>query len=191
MDNQNMTEQNTQLSEHNGSSSSYYYYSDDSDHGDNGGQKENSWEKRQPDDSGTFDQGKSIPMATASLVMGILGLVTACCCYGGFIFGGLGILFALLSRPDGKLHGRAMAGMILSIVAIVLSLVLCGLLFMLVASEGMEGLFWEIQNDPIQHMPSAPAPHHFPNLDNLLRSWFWELGHPNLAGLMRQAAWFI
>lgn len=60
-------------------------------------------------------------MALASLVMGILGIVTSCCCFGGMIFGGLGILFALLSRLSDRYEGYAKAGLITSIVAVVLA----------------------------------------------------------------------
>lgn len=60
-------------------------------------------------------------MALASLVMGILGIVTACCCYGGLIFGCLGILFSLLSKMGDTMEGYAKAGLITSIVALVLA----------------------------------------------------------------------
>jgi len=62
-------------------------------------------------------------MATASLVMGIIACVTCCCCYGGFIFGGLSIIFAILSRTERELRGQALAGIILSVIAIMLSIV--------------------------------------------------------------------
>ncbi len=60
-------------------------------------------------------------LATASLVMGICGLVLICC-GGSFILGALGIIFALLSRGRGRMSGSAKAGLILSIVGIVLSI---------------------------------------------------------------------
>lgn len=60
-------------------------------------------------------------MALASLVMGIIGIVTSCCCMGGMIFGGLGILFALLSKMSDRYEGYAKAGLITSIIAVVLS----------------------------------------------------------------------
>ncbi len=75
-------------------------------------QSASSQEKKQPPNA----------MATASLVMGILALVTFCCCYGGMIFGGLGILFALLSRGDRPLEGQAKTGMILSIIGLALGI---------------------------------------------------------------------
>lgn len=61
-------------------------------------------------------------MATASLVMGIIACVTCCCCFGGFIFGGLSIIFAILSRTERELRGQALAGIILSVIAIMLSI---------------------------------------------------------------------
>jgi hypothetical protein len=59
-------------------------------------------------------------MALASLVMGILGIITSCCCYGGLIFGSLGILFALLSKTEDRFEGYAKAGLITSSIAFVL-----------------------------------------------------------------------
>ena len=59
-------------------------------------------------------------LATASLVMGILAVVMTCCCYGGLIFGGLGVLFALLSKGNGPMSGRARAGLGLSLGGLIL-----------------------------------------------------------------------
>lgn len=63
-------------------------------------------------------------MGLASLVMGIIGIVTTCCCYGGIIFGSLGIIFAILSRINKKFEGYAVPGLITSIIALVLSIIL-------------------------------------------------------------------
>lgn len=58
-------------------------------------------------------------LATASLIMGILSLVTLCCIYGGLIFGSLGLAFSLLSRGKNKRFSEhAKAGLILSIIAL-------------------------------------------------------------------------
>jgi hypothetical protein len=59
-------------------------------------------------------------LSLASLVMGILGIITSCCCYGGLLFGSLGILFALLSKTEDKLESYAKTGLITSSIALVL-----------------------------------------------------------------------
>ena len=64
---------------------------------------------------------KSSGLATASLVMGICCLVLICC-GASFMLGALGIIFALLSRGNGQMNGSAKAGLILSIVGIILSI---------------------------------------------------------------------
>ncbi len=77
-------------------------------------------------------------MALASLVMGILGIVTSCCCYGGLIFGSLGILFALLSRTEDKLEGYAFAGLVTSLIAIVLVILIIIVLIGILAMNHLE-----------------------------------------------------
>lgn len=91
-------------------------------------QPEENWQKedlqgqyRQMEYRGYIEPKRQSNMALASLVMGILGIVTACCCYGGLIFGCLGILFSLLSKMGDTMEGYAKAGLITSIVALVLA----------------------------------------------------------------------
>lgn len=61
-------------------------------------------------------------MSTAALVMGILSLPAVCILgIGGFVFGGLGILFAVLSRDDTPMETNAKIGLGLSIAGILLS----------------------------------------------------------------------
>lgn len=71
--------------------------------------------------------------AIASLVLGILSVVTCCCCCVeaiGLILTGvsaiLAIVFAFVSKKnnDGKMDGKAIAGLILGIVGIVMLLIL-------------------------------------------------------------------
>ena len=62
-------------------------------------------------------------LATASLVLGICSFIFICC-GGSFIFGALGIILALLSRGASDISGNAKAGLILSIVGLVLSVIL-------------------------------------------------------------------
>ncbi len=73
-----------------------------------------------PDQSGPRTVRRQNDMAVAALVMGILSLVGSCCAWGGVAFGALGILFALLSRGDEPMEGKAKTGMLLSILGIAL-----------------------------------------------------------------------
>jgi hypothetical protein len=59
-------------------------------------------------------QSSSNALMTASLVMGILSIVLICCGFSFFV-GALGVLFALLSRRDGKMGAQAKIGLGLSI----------------------------------------------------------------------------
>lgn len=63
-------------------------------------------------------------LATASLVLGIISLVSMLCCCP-FVFSAIGIVLALLSKgAESTLRPRAKAGLALSITGIVISLVL-------------------------------------------------------------------
>ena len=63
-------------------------------------------------------------LATASLVLGIISLVsTLCCC--PFVFSAIGIVLALLSKGAEKaLRPRARTGLILSVVGMAVSIIL-------------------------------------------------------------------
>ena len=64
-------------------------------------------------------------MATASLVMGILSLCSICCCMlFGVVFGVLGIIFAIMSKGENGLSAQAKAGLILSIVGVVINIIM-------------------------------------------------------------------
>ena len=90
-------------------------------------------------------------LATASLVMGILAVVMTCCCYGGLIFGGLGVLFALLSKGNGPMSGRARAGLGLSLGGLILTAFLWGM-FLIAGFSGYGGSF-EFSTPEIPRMP--------------------------------------
>lgn len=98
-------------------------------------------------------------MATASLVMGILALVFLCC-YGGLLFGGLGILFALLSRTGDRFTGQARAGLILSVIGLTLGIFLFAALWVFL----MRGM----GPGPIQNLPSYQQIPEFTLPDNQL-----------------------
>lgn len=61
--------------------------------------------------------------ATVSLILGILSIVTGCFCLGG-ILGILGIVFFVLSQKSNGRTGAATAGLITSIVGILIALVM-------------------------------------------------------------------
>ena len=82
---------------------------------------------------------KQSSMALASLIMGIIGIVTSCCCYGGVIFGSLGILFALLSKMGDTMEGYAKAGLITSIIALFLAAMAMIFLFGMMSSSLRSG----------------------------------------------------
>lgn len=88
------------------------------------------------DDLSTYQQplrSKQNNMALASLIMGIIGIVTSCCCFGGLIFGSLGIVFALLSKTQDRFEGNAVAGLITSIIGLVFT----AIVFILFVGSGL------------------------------------------------------
>ena len=64
-------------------------------------------------------------LGIASLIMGILSIVSSCCCGTGIIFAILGFIFSLLQKPDsdGKKPGSATGGLITSIIGFLLSII--------------------------------------------------------------------
>ncbi|MBQ6128148.1 MAG: DUF4190 domain-containing protein [Lachnospiraceae bacterium] len=63
-------------------------------------------------------------LATASLVLGIISLVSMLCCCP-FVFSAIGIVLALLSKgAESTLRPRAKTGLVLSITGIVISVIL-------------------------------------------------------------------
>lgn len=72
-------------------------------------------------------QTKGDAFAVAALICGIFGCIFMCSIIAGVFFGSFGIIFALLARGDNqRLHPQHRAGFILSLIAIVAS-VLIGL----------------------------------------------------------------
>lgn len=87
-------------------------------------------------------------LATASLILGIASLLFLCC-GASFIFAAPGIVLALLSRGSREMDGLARAGLIFSIIGLVLGLL--SVLFILAASfafssEGSYATFEIVKN---------------------------------------------
>lgn len=117
--------------------------------------------------SGTTFKQPPNNMATASLVLGIIALITSCCYYTALPLSGLSILFGLLSRPEGKFSTPAKAGMILSAIALVMLVLSWVLLF---------AWFADLVGGPaVRNMPVVPSlPEMTPGLDNIL-TVFWGI----------------
>ena len=60
--------------------------------------------------------------AIASLVLGIVSLVTTLCCCGGFVFSILAIIFGILGKKSSK-SSLATAGLVMGIIAVVFSII--------------------------------------------------------------------
>ena len=63
-------------------------------------------------------------MTSAALIMGLIAIISTFSTGMGFIFGALGITFALLSRREYTMDKMALAGFILSIIGTVASLIM-------------------------------------------------------------------
>ena len=82
-------------------------------------------------------------LATASLALGIVGLITMI--FGiGFAPAALGIILALLSRGKGKMSGMAVAGLVLSVIALVLTILILIYVAVLLLSGAMDAYLQEI-----------------------------------------------
>lgn len=66
-------------------------------------------------------------MGMASMVTGILSVVTACCVLSGFFLGGLAVLFAALSKVEERMNRQGKTGLFTGIAGILLGAVSLGL----------------------------------------------------------------
>lgn len=85
-----------------------------------------------------------------ALILGILGLVTTCCLYTGLIFGGLAIIFGLLSRGNArKACGQAQTGIILGVIAVIATIALYAFMFTTTMNQygGINNFMNDIMND--------------------------------------------
>ncbi len=76
-------------------------------------------------------------LAVAAMTLGILALILAftCTVYPTLVFGGLAIIFALLSKgTDPKMHANAKTGVITAVVGISFNFVIIASVFMLLFS---------------------------------------------------------
>lgn len=109
-------------------------------------QNENPWQNRQQTHQSPPSKGNASSLfATAALVCAILGIVSVCCLYGAFIFGGLAIIFGLLSRgARKKTAGTARTAVLIGIAAVLVSVVVTVMSFINVIHQyGSFRNFWD------------------------------------------------
>lgn len=100
-------------------------------------QNENPWQNRQQPRQNQPSKGNASNLfATAALVCAILGIVSVCCLYGAFIFGGLAIIFGLLSRGTRKKAiGTARTAILIGTTAVAISVFITAMSFINVISQ--------------------------------------------------------
>ena len=95
--------------------------------------------------------------ATASLVLGIIGLATGCCIYTSIICGALAVIFALLSRGgEMTMPGKSKIGLGLGIASTVMGILILAIAFayMILQFGGLEG-YLDYYNDLMQQLESG------------------------------------
>jgi len=86
--------------------------------------------------------------ATASMIMGILSLVTMCMILPALVFGGLSILFAILSTRKGQsMFGGAIAGLITGGIGLVSSIMILIATFAMIPSLMKDPAYRDYLND--------------------------------------------
>lgn len=84
-------------------------------------------------------------LAIASMVLGIVSLVTCCCsAYIGLVFAIIGLVLGILYKKKGGSDGMATAGIVCSIISIVLAVIVI-ILSVLFGAVGVAAL-QELQN---------------------------------------------
>lgn len=79
------------------------------------------------ENSGMVQPEQENHMALASMIMGILSIISACCFSASFILGGLAVMFAALSRVEEKMSRKGKTGLITGIIGIAAGLVSVGI----------------------------------------------------------------
>lgn len=89
------------------------------------------------DNENNYYQSQPNGMSTASMVLGIISLVSSCCLYISIPAGAVGIILALLSKgADTNMGSRAKTGLITSILGLVITITLIIVAFFSLNSMG-------------------------------------------------------
>ena len=104
-----------------------------------------------------YFEKRSRSMATAALVLGIVGLATGCCVYTSIVCGALAIILSLLSRGgEMTMSDRAKIGFGLGIASLVLGLLIIVWAFYVVIAEfGSLGNFMEYYFNLLEGYPQS------------------------------------
>lgn len=95
-----------------------------------------------------YEEKHSSGFATASIVLGIVAIVTFCCIYAAMPCGALSIIFALLSRGGERtFSGNAKIGLTLGIVGLSLCFLayLCAVLLIVLTPGGIDAFMMEYE----------------------------------------------
>lgn len=109
-------------------------------------QNENPWQNHQQTPQSPSSRGNASNLfATAALVCAILGIVSVCCLYGAFVFGGLAVIFGLLSRGTRKKTvGTAKTAILIGITAVLISVFITVMSFISAINQyGSFRNFWD------------------------------------------------
>ncbi len=89
---------------------------------------------------------KNNPFNIASMVLGIVSIVAACCIseYIGIVCGILGIVFYVLTKKHGTANGMATAGLVCGIVGLALSIL--GILLAYVLLDALIEMYPELES---------------------------------------------
>jgi uncharacterized membrane protein YkgB len=82
-------------------------------------------------------ESKNNVLAIVSMALGIASILVCCTCFISLLLGIAGIICSVLSKKDGK-SNFATAGLICSIIGVVLSILFFGFFFLIGVAEGLE-----------------------------------------------------
>lgn len=100
----------------------------------------------QPDTNTPYTGQASPKMALASMILGIIAVITSGCIYLAFVCGALSIIFAFLSKGGSyRIPAQGKAGLALGVAGLLLTICIytAAFLFLLKQYGGMEGLIQE------------------------------------------------
>lgn len=94
--------------------------------------------------NGTKNNESTPTMSIVGLILGIIGLLSSCCCGGGIIFGIVGWILSAKGQQEKK-TGIGTAGIVLSIITVVISVIVLAVCAILIASgDSLEAVMNEV-----------------------------------------------